>query len=435
MAHNGNGRTLWLAPVITALLVIVIGGLVLSTYPRLSPVDELQHVDSAIKASQGRWYLPPGESVGQDAMRIQACDGIDAGWPTPACDTPQFDPLDFQELGINTAAGRPSLYYVVTGYLGQAVASVTGMGFLLSARIISLLSLALGAAALTYAALRLSRSPALAVALGTLCATLPPVLSQGIAVNPDAWSLLAGTAVTALALAAPRHTPGRFSLVLIVAVTLTVLVKPNFVVLAIVPVILLGVSWSSTRDRASLHRLLGAVAAAAVAGLAFVATMIPAYLSDSRLKEAPQIVGTTLPEGAAWPIGPALDDILRNFVPMYQPSPVDLFETTGLVGLAATATVVLIGGSLAALMTAAPGSRGFGLGLCGVLGLVLTPALVFAGQFISNAYFPYPQRYSFVVLPILALSWAALRPRRSWPLVVVASAVALGVLYAYWRVS
>lgn len=431
----GNlGRARWIAPLVSAVVVLILGGLVLSTYPKLSPVDELQHVDSAIKASQGRWYLPPGESVGQEAMRIQACDGIDAGWPTPACSTETFDPLDFQELGINTAAGRPSLYYVVTGYLGKALSAVSGMGFLLSARIISLLSLALGAALLTWVGLRLSRSPALSVALGVACAGLPAVLSQGMVVNPDAWSVLAGTAVSALALGSVRWSALKTTLILSAAVTLTVLVKPNFFVLAVVPVLLLGFAWWADRSRPALLRFGGSVFAAVVAGIAFVATMIPAYLSDSRVKEAPQIVNSTLPEGAPWPWGVALDDALRNFVPMYQPSPIDLFETTVLTGLSVVVTVVLISGAIAAVGLASSQSRTFALGLAGVVGLVATPALVFAGQYLSNAYFPYPQRYSFVVLPVLALAWAAARPRRSWPFVIVTGAMVAGILFAYLRV-
>lgn len=432
MAGSG-GRAQWVVPLVTAVLVLIVGGLVLSTYPKLSPVDELQHVDSAIKASQGRWYLPPGESDGQEAMRIQACEGIDAGWPTPPCSTETFDPADFQELGINTAAGRPSLYYVVTGYLGQALSWATGAGFLISARIISLISLAIGAALTSWAALRLSLSPALSGALGVLVAVLPPVLSQGITVNPDAWSLAAGTAVTALALGAARRSPLKSTVVLTVAVTLTVLVKPNFVVLAGVPVIILGLAWWQQRDRPALHRFLGSFLAAVVAGGAFIATMIPAYLSDSRLKEAPQIVNSTLPPGTPWPYGPALDDILRNFVPMYGPSPVDLFEKTGLVGLAAAATVVLVAGAVAAAVLAPKGSQALALGWAGILGLVATPTLVYAGEWLSNAFFGYPQRYSFVVLPVLALAWAALKPPRSALIVATSAAVTLGVLYAYVR--
>lgn len=427
------GRASWVVPLTAGLIVLILGALVLSTYPRLSPVDELQHVDSSIKASQGRWYIPAGEYVGQEAMRIQACDGIDAGWPTPPCTTPTFDPGDFQELGINTAAGRPSLYYVVTGYLGRAVSAVTGAGFLVSARIVSLLSLAMGAALLAWACLRLSLSPVLAVSLGVLCGALPPVLSQGITVNPDAWSLLAGTTITALALGAVGRSPLRVALVLGLAVTLTVLVKPNFVVLAVVPIVLLALAWWRDRDSASLKRLGAAVFAAAVSGAAFVATMIPAYLTDSRVKEAPQIVNSTLPEGTPWPIGQALDDILRNFIPMYQPSPVDLFEKTVLVGLAAVATVVLVSGSISALAHAPSQSRSFALGLAGTLGLVATPALVYVGQYLSNAFFPYPQRYSFVVLPVLALAWASQRPRRAWLFALVTAAIVLGILYAYVR--
>ncbi len=223
---RGNWTGLLLPSSVTFLLILILGALVLSSYPRISPIDELQHLDSTIKASQGRWYLPPGETFGQEALRAEACNGLDyPSFPLPPCDSPRFDPASFQEAGFNTAAGRPSLYYVVTGYLARGLSWATGIGFPQSARIVSLLSLALGAALTTWLVLRVSRSTLLAISLGVTIAALPPVIGQGITVNPDAWSLLAGATITALALGSSRWRPLTAGILVGLPLAVTILVK------------------------------------------------------------------------------------------------------------------------------------------------------------------------------------------------------------------
>lgn len=427
---RGSGRGLFLSG-ITFVLIMILGALVLSSYPRISPIDELQHLDSTIKASQGRWYLSPGETFGQEALRTEACSGLDYPFELPPCDSPSFDPARFQEAGLNTAAGRPSLYYVVTGYLARALSWTTGAGFLLSARIVSLLSLALGAALTTWVALRLSGSALLAVSLGVTIAALPPVLGQGITVNPDAWSLLAGVSITALALASRRRGPLAAALLVGLPLTVTILVKPNFVVLAAIPLVVAGLpAWHDAKAR---RQFLGVLGAVTISGAVFLATMLPAFLGGESAQKAPMVINSTLPPGTPWPWGAATEETLRNFLPFLQASTVDLFEVTNLVGLAVFVGLILIAGPVFAVATEPGTCRPFALGTSAVVSLLLTPLLVFAGQFVIGAYFTFPQRYSFVVLPVIALTWAAFRPRRTWLFAALAALTWLSVLYAYAR--
>lgn len=422
-----------MVPLVTALIVTLLGALVLSTYPKVSPIDELQHIDSALKASQGRWYLPAGEQLGQEAMRIQACSGIDyPDFPTPPCNSTTLSPSDFQELGLNTAAGRPSVYYVVTGYVASAISGVTGANFFTSARIVNLLSLAAGAALLAWCGLFLSGSPILSSSLALLAAISPQVLSQSITVNPDSWSIAAGTAVVALSLVASRWSPLRLTLILAITTTLTVLVKPNFVVLATVPVVLLGIAWWQGRESEQQSRFIGALIAALVAAIVFVFTLAFTYFGDNPILKTPQYVLSAIPPGARWPIGPAFDGVLQNVLPTFFTPTVDIFESRGLVGAGVLSGMILASGALATLANGSSRTVTFGLATAAVTALLAAPGLVYLGQFLSHVYFGYPSRYSFVALPILALTWAATRPRRPWLFALAATAVVLEVLYAFF---
>ena len=429
LARTGARSAELLTALISACVVLVVGAFVLSTYQRLSPIDELQHLDSSIKASQGRWYLPRGELIGPEAMRIEACSGIDAGFVPPPCDSDRLEPSQFQELGVNTAAGRPSLFYIVTGYAARVLSEISGAGFLLSARIVSLYSLVAAAALLAWAVLRLSGSRLLAVSLATASALLPPVLSLAITVNPDAWSLLAGTAVSVLALAALRWRPGRVLWVLAVALALTISVKPNFVVLLLIPLILAGHAWWRERSPVSAHRFWATLAAAVLAFGAFAGTLILPLIGSSAFED-PQTERFSIPSGSSWPLGQAFEASLTSFVPLFQGATVDVFERVGMVGLASFVGVMLVSGSMSGLVSAPARSRAFALCAAGVGGLLATPVIVFGAQYVSNVYFGYPQRYSFVVLPVLALAWAALRPRRRWVFSLASVGLATSTFYS-----
>src|SRR5437660_6480466 len=94
------------------LLSITLVGLHVRAYPKLSPIDELQHIDALYRASHGE-IVRRGQLVGQEAMGEEACRGIDALFRPPPCGGP-YQPSRFQEAGINTADIHPPTYYFAT---------------------------------------------------------------------------------------------------------------------------------------------------------------------------------------------------------------------------------------------------------------------------------------------------------------------------------
>jgi len=62
--------------VVAALVLLALGsvGLHVDRYTKVSPVDEMQHIDYLYRAPSAPAY---GDKVGQDAMREQTCRGLD----------------------------------------------------------------------------------------------------------------------------------------------------------------------------------------------------------------------------------------------------------------------------------------------------------------------------------------------------------------------
>jgi len=104
----------WLAVGALFLVSLVLVGLHTRTYTELSPIDELQHIDYVIKAGE---FEPPrvNDLVGFEAMSEAACRGVDApGYVGPLCGLDEYDPANFQENGVNSAAGQFPFYYTAT---------------------------------------------------------------------------------------------------------------------------------------------------------------------------------------------------------------------------------------------------------------------------------------------------------------------------------
>jgi 4-amino-4-deoxy-L-arabinose transferase-like glycosyltransferase len=162
-------------------------------YTPVSPIDELQHVDYAAKASSLQ-LVRQGDRVGETAMREQACRTVDSpGFVSPPCEAAALEPEQFQERGFNTAAGHPPTYYFLTGVVARSLLALPAMdSFLTAARSMGVLWLAAAIALVWWAGKRLgSRDDALAGACLLLVSTQTALHLSSI-VNPDAAALAAG---------------------------------------------------------------------------------------------------------------------------------------------------------------------------------------------------------------------------------------------------
>jgi hypothetical protein len=388
------------------------GMMAIANYSTISPVDELQHLDYVLKVSDGQLVLFPGERFGQEAMRIQACRGIDAEFQSPPCSTAVFDPDDFQEAGLNTAAkGYPTPYYLFTGALVVPLQSL-GLDGLTAARVASLFVHALGAALVAAAASALATSALLGAGLGTLVGVLPHLLSQGSTANPDAWALVSGAVFVILAVW--RHAvPFPLWLGLLTVSTVGLgLTKPNWVLLVVVPFVVVCAQWWS--DHASVQRR--ELVAVCATGFLGVAVLVGSTLWTSRLSVGqpvpPMSQYLAISETNPFDVARAIFTTFRAIVPLDHPPVVDSLTSEPGLGLAFLWGVLFAGASVLAVFSAGSATRTFSLGLSGVLVLLLSPVLVYLGQYAVGQYFEYPQRYSYMAIPIVALGLASWRPTR-----------------------
>jgi hypothetical protein len=182
-----------LAPYLIAFLLAFIPAFIhIVQYRQFSPIDELRHLDYALQITRGQ--VPKlGDKLGQDAMREEACRGIDFQWLDPPCDSIRFKPAAFRDDGWQTAYPHPPLYYILSGISGRILRGLGILdGAIDGARLMSALLFGFGFATTFAAGRQLGvRSFPLLAGLGLLI-TLPGALHSASIVTPDSFAMLAG---------------------------------------------------------------------------------------------------------------------------------------------------------------------------------------------------------------------------------------------------
>ena len=207
----------------------VLVGLHVRDHPALSHIDELQHMDYALKSP---FHVPRhGDTIGQEAMEEAACRGIDyplrlsidalndwlhltgeRGIETlnpdsiprvqlPPCESQELTPDRFPNWGINTASTHPPVYYTTSALAAEVFnaapdvdSKTTGV------RLVGILWLGAAAVVLWYVLGSLGASTwSKAVLIGLLIVS-PRVLHESSIINPDTTALLGGALVLAAVL-------------------------------------------------------------------------------------------------------------------------------------------------------------------------------------------------------------------------------------------
>lgn len=433
----------WLAhvlpPVITFVVVLMICLLAQNSQTAFSPVDEFPHVDAAHKAAHGQILLSQNEFIGSETMRLEACRGFHGDFVPPPCDSPVLDPKEFQEA-INTAAAQPSPYYFVTGVAARAlVATPLGMDFLDGTRVASAISLALGASLLAGVASRVARSPWLGGALGVVVGTLPSVVAMGATTNPDAWAIGAGTVITALALGRTHfRRPAVYAIILVLAVLTLGLTKPNFAVLMLLPAVIVASRSSlqgwTTRDlRARAAEIWPELTALTVGMFGFAVLSGAPLLFGRAESQAAMSSRLAISEENPWTLTATIDEITRAVVPTN--SNLDyvfpLIFRNPMTGFTIAMSGLLAGAVIVGVVSGKLRTRYFALSLAAVVGLLAAPALVLFGQLAAGYFFAYPHRYSFVMVPTMALAVAALPHARPRLIALFATLPVIGYLLVF----
>jgi hypothetical protein len=170
-------------------------------YTTFSPIDELRHVDYAMRAST--LHVPRyGDLLIEESMREEACHGVDlGGWVDPPCNSRVFDPVAFRDDGYQIASIHPPPYYLATGVFART-AKAMGLtdSFVNPARMFSALLLAVGLMVAFAAGRMLGVRTITLLAALTFVPIMPAVLHSASTVNPDSSSILIGAVVLLVSL-------------------------------------------------------------------------------------------------------------------------------------------------------------------------------------------------------------------------------------------
>jgi hypothetical protein len=279
-------------------------------YTKLSPIDELQHIDYMFR-SPGLHPVIAGTLDSKPAMREEACRGIDAVFTLPPCSATTLVPTEFQDQGYDTAYVHPPTYYDITWAAGEVLKGTTGAKSWVTVwRLVGALWLAAGLL-LTYAAgLRMGASRLPLVGLLLLLASAPSILQTNSTVTPDAASTFIGGAV--LYLACRWETGGKWRWTALVGIGFlgTAFKIQNVIVVLMISAYFLfratteaETAISAATEPPSSSKLSQGVSRPVPAGAARHATRPSVgVLSDGRIKAVGILVITSGAIAAAWTI-------------------------------------------------------------------------------------------------------------------------------------
>lgn len=402
--------------VLVGALVLFMGIVALQArdHPQLSPIDELQHFDYALKSPSAG--LRVGELYGAEAMKVVACRGIDhneweAGSPyLPECGDPHPDPGLSPGHGINTAYQHPPLYYALTSLIGEVVLPLPGVeNSLMAYRLVGAVWLASGLAVIWYALGLVGAGTVGRASVVGLLGVSPVVVHASAFVNPDAVALLGGGLVL---LALLKWESGRWPWWSVAAVSAVAvwLKLTNAFAVGVVVLYLAFRTWQEWDKRhlpqaksARRERLL----VASVSTLVSVASVLAWQLwQDNRgLSEEKDLpIFTNLrSDSFQWTL---LDDQLRAVVTPFRDQWVpDVLPRNLLVPLAGVVDVGLLALLGAALAITAAGSARRAL-VGSVFGAMVGTGVVTMISFhvALGLHAVTPGRYGLAVLPFAAVA-------------------------------
>lgn len=416
----------WIACGILLLASLLLVGLHVRAYTTLSPIDELQHVDYALKAGEFD-IVRRGERVGQDAMAEAACRSVDAPqYQGPPCGLAEYDPADFQENGINTSASQLPPYYIVTGLVARAV---TGVGILDSsvtaARMVGALWLA-GAMAIVWYVMALLGIPRLQRGIvAALFLVTPLVLFHAATVNADAVLMLCGALVL---LAAVQYDRGRLRGHWLLLVCIAVFfVEPTNLLTVTAVGLYLSIRYVGRTDLSWQRRLLplAIIPIGALFRLEIVDRIQDAVLPRvASMSSAPMFRDRASTEVDV-SLDKVLDQLTATFTPVQRAYLPPLLRTSSILAFIFITNWLLIGVMYATALGPAVRERMAWWGrVIAVMLLTAGPFYTFYYAYFSNVDFPAPGRFALPLLPILML--VAAEGLRTRVAIWVAAAVAIG---------
>jgi hypothetical protein len=428
-------RTLPLAAIVLFAALLVT--LHVRTYTQISPLDEPQHMDYALRLSHGE-LVRSGDRFGAEMLHEEGCRGIDSvpsGYQLP-CD----EPIDLDQYPLreyNTAEAHPPVYYAITGVGGRLLDRLPGVHSpLTGARLVGVLWLGAGMILLWFVLAELQVGVAVRVAMLVLVASAPAVIHASSTVNPDGSALVVGAATLLVVL---RWESGRASpwLLGLVATVAALTKATNVIAVGIGVIYILCRAWQarsldrspaaqdgeapSRRTRSPIAVVLAALGVAVFFGLAWVAvTSVRARVPRAEIPMSQMLHADSIS------VANILDNGLAGFSPLRDPHIPDVLESSLLTLTTVATDRLMIAGVIAGLLVAGSASRVRALAIAALVAmLTMGPLLVLFDFVATSAYFVIPSRYGLSIVPFAAAVGAATFDRTRGGRWIVSSAAAL----------
>lgn len=387
-----------------------------AVYTKLSPIDELQHIDYLLRSPE---LVVVGDLVQEEAMRSEACRGIDADFTPPPCESTDLRPEQFQELGFNTAAIHPPTYYSLTALFAVPLVPLASLDEVTAGRLVGAFWLGLGLLLTWVAGRRLKIDPLPLSASLLLVGLMPVAVYSSSIVNPDAMSLPVGAACLLLVLEAEKRTGPWNWLLLAGSALVAVMVKTqNFIIIVCLGLYLLIRAWSSRRwqeseqSSAVEHRpgmsFVRLALGLGVLTIFLVLAWLRTVSTFARVPAADIPMNTRFEPKDGLPLT-RLAESIGVFFP-----PSDTYLSPFLTSAGVKAGIVLTGFVLVAgcvgvgwfLNDIRPELRALGRAVT-VTAVLGAPLMVLANYLLLSADYSIPPRYGSTLVPAMAVCLAA----------------------------
>lgn len=212
------------------------------SYHRISVFDESVHFDYVYKVTQGELSPTPAETVSPETVNVIMCRPS-VVYPNANC-SKKITEQELPVHGINYVLAYAPVYYWPTAILSTLVHAILGTSWFVSARLSTVLLFSLGTVVFYVACRRYSASRASAAGVTIALTACPMLFASGSTVNPDSLGMLAAATV---ALVPTLKFSWRNKMIIAICVGIIIaLIKPNFVPLGCIAVLLAGIMPKST---------------------------------------------------------------------------------------------------------------------------------------------------------------------------------------------
>lgn len=227
----------WLAGLVVLTATILPATLLASTHYGISVFDEGVHFDYIYKVTQGDVLPRPAQVISDETLQEVRCRPS-VVYPDTSCN----NSLSVQDLpvgGVNYVLGYAGVYYIPAAAIAILLHATDNVSWFMAARFASVLLFGISALVLYVVCRRYGASRIASAGVTVVLATCLTPLTQGATVNPESIALLAG-ALAALPPTLNLSWRKRLITAIIIG-TAIALVKPNFVPLGCITILLAGI--------------------------------------------------------------------------------------------------------------------------------------------------------------------------------------------------